>query len=664
MQQDDRTLLNRFATDRDEAAFRELSRRYLGLIFHAALRRTGSRPLAEEASQNVLCALAKKAASLAKHPERLPAWLHRATLFESSKIMRSENSQQRRKHLQHPDDIPATAIEESSNWREITPHLDLALDRLSDSERTIIFQHYFEKKTFPKIAALHDQPPATVQKKCRRAIKKLSRILRGKGFVLSATALASGIGTECAKAAPAGFAQSVTTQALSTYSAFPTSKLTLFMASKSKALIPIVFLITGSPLVLQQVAISHASTQLASLRTSREVNHPASRSRRSIQTSHTTSSNSGKITIHKLQRVHEEAHTLGGIKWIELDQMVNSLDPDELAELIPQALKLQRPISHNSDLHENLIKALGKIDPERTVRLTFASSLRGRSYILSGIFSQWALIAPDAAFSFYLDLENDPSLNPISKPGFDWIPDQEIALYHSALLGPLICMNSPRSAELISRAPTLYHGQALRSALDNTRGIPGVLFQDTLPIPWSQLGYENFIPLIREFVPDKDLEKTYRALLDSSDRRETTTEGANWLINHGDLLKSERELLAKVNVKRVTSSLYSLSNLPHIDSKVDKTRRWLEQYLPEDSQTFVEQAKQNAYDQEMYQARNQLERLNSNPDPRQFDIINGLSQNYFGEYLPEAHALAKRIKDPEKRAEVIKNLKKQEGYQP
>jgi hypothetical protein len=43
MQTDDRTLLKGFATDRDEAAFRELSRRYLGLIFHAALRRTGSR---------------------------------------------------------------------------------------------------------------------------------------------------------------------------------------------------------------------------------------------------------------------------------------------------------------------------------------------------------------------------------------------------------------------------------------------------------------------------------------------------------------------------------------------------------------------------------------------------------------------------------------------
>ena len=48
MEKDDSTLLSNFATGRDDAASRELSQRYIGLIFHAALRRTGNRQLAEE----------------------------------------------------------------------------------------------------------------------------------------------------------------------------------------------------------------------------------------------------------------------------------------------------------------------------------------------------------------------------------------------------------------------------------------------------------------------------------------------------------------------------------------------------------------------------------------------------------------------------------------
>ncbi|MBC8095857.1 MAG: hypothetical protein H7Y43_08590 [Akkermansiaceae bacterium] len=78
MRASDESLLKSFAISRDEAAFRALADRYLGLIFHTALRRTGNRPLAEEISQNILCALANKASALAKRPDLLPAWLHRA----------------------------------------------------------------------------------------------------------------------------------------------------------------------------------------------------------------------------------------------------------------------------------------------------------------------------------------------------------------------------------------------------------------------------------------------------------------------------------------------------------------------------------------------------------------------------------------------------------
>jgi DNA-directed RNA polymerase specialized sigma24 family protein len=84
----DSSLLRSFVSHHDEAAFGALVDRHLGLIFQTALRRTGDRSLSEDVSQKVLSILARKAGLLALNPERLPAWLHRTTLYESLKAMR------------------------------------------------------------------------------------------------------------------------------------------------------------------------------------------------------------------------------------------------------------------------------------------------------------------------------------------------------------------------------------------------------------------------------------------------------------------------------------------------------------------------------------------------------------------------------------------------
>jgi RNA polymerase sigma factor (sigma-70 family) len=259
----DESLLKSFAIHRDEKAFRTLAERYLGLIFHTALRRTGNRQLAEEISQNILCALAQKASSLAKNSDLLPAWLHRATLFESSKAMRSESSHQRRKQLLHCQE----SAEAPSPWRDAIPHLDLALDQLPESDRRVLLLHFFENRSFPKIARTLGKNPAAVQKQSRRALEKLARILRGKGVVLTATALATGLTSELAKAAPAAFLQSATTAVLTGSATYSTTALTLMTAAKSKALVPLVVLLCLTPLAIQQVAISAARSRIGQLQT-------------------------------------------------------------------------------------------------------------------------------------------------------------------------------------------------------------------------------------------------------------------------------------------------------------------------------------------------------------------------------------------------------------
>jgi DNA-directed RNA polymerase specialized sigma24 family protein len=60
----DADLLRAFVREGSESAFRSLTERHVDLVFGTALRRTGHREAAQEITQNVFIALARKAAWL------------------------------------------------------------------------------------------------------------------------------------------------------------------------------------------------------------------------------------------------------------------------------------------------------------------------------------------------------------------------------------------------------------------------------------------------------------------------------------------------------------------------------------------------------------------------------------------------------------------------
>ena len=253
----DESLLNAFADSRDERAFRALADRYLGLVFHTAMRRTNQRQIAEEVSQNILCALAQKASSLARNPDRLPAWLHRATLYESSKAMRAETTHQRRNRLHLPDASPP----DESPWSDVIPYLDAALDQLPAADRHVVLLHFFQNRSFPGIARSLVKSTVAIQKQSQRALDKLARLLRAKGVTLTATALATVLSAEFAKAAPITLVQSATAAVLTGSASYSTTSLTLMFAAKSKVLIPLVLLLCALPLIFQQMRHSTATNE-------------------------------------------------------------------------------------------------------------------------------------------------------------------------------------------------------------------------------------------------------------------------------------------------------------------------------------------------------------------------------------------------------------------
>src|SRR5882724_10348135 len=87
---DDATLLRQYTENGSEAAFAEIVRRYVDLVYGAAMRRTGSDAhLSNDVAQQVFTSLARTANRLSPDTV-LGAWLHTATRNAAIKLMISE----------------------------------------------------------------------------------------------------------------------------------------------------------------------------------------------------------------------------------------------------------------------------------------------------------------------------------------------------------------------------------------------------------------------------------------------------------------------------------------------------------------------------------------------------------------------------------------------
>jgi DNA-directed RNA polymerase specialized sigma24 family protein len=85
----DQELLRAYAWEQSEAAFAELVRRHIHLVYSAALRLVVDPHLAEDATQGTFIALAQNAPKLAAR-EVLSSWLHLTARNMAAKLVRSE----------------------------------------------------------------------------------------------------------------------------------------------------------------------------------------------------------------------------------------------------------------------------------------------------------------------------------------------------------------------------------------------------------------------------------------------------------------------------------------------------------------------------------------------------------------------------------------------
>ncbi len=207
MSDTDFQLLMRYARQNAEDAFAALVDRHLNLVFSAALRQVRSRQLAEEVAQSVFIDLARQAQGLA--PDTiLTAWLYQVTRRTAIDVVRREARRQLREQVAVEMNAMNAA---SSDWTQIEPLLDEAMQALDDTDRTAVLLRYFENKSLREVGQALDTTEDAARKRLGRAVDRLREFFAQRDMTIGASGLAVTISANAIQAAPAGLAATIST---------------------------------------------------------------------------------------------------------------------------------------------------------------------------------------------------------------------------------------------------------------------------------------------------------------------------------------------------------------------------------------------------------------------------------------------------------------------
>jgi RNA polymerase sigma factor (sigma-70 family) len=201
-EQSDSQLLQAYAERHSETAFTELVGRHVDFVYSAALRMVCDAHLAEDVTQAVFVALAKSARQLEDRP-MLSGWLHRTARNIAAQTVRTiERRRAREQQAVVMNELLAGEAEPP--WAHIAPHLDAALDQLSEPDRDALLLRYFERKSARDIALALGVSDEAAQKRVTRALERLRELFVKRGVTIGAGGLAAAISAHAVHAAPAG----------------------------------------------------------------------------------------------------------------------------------------------------------------------------------------------------------------------------------------------------------------------------------------------------------------------------------------------------------------------------------------------------------------------------------------------------------------------------
>jgi len=163
---EDGELLRAYLESCSEAAFAELVRRHLDLVYSAALRVVSEPQMARDVAQEVFLKLARQGCSV-REGKALPAWLYRVAQAQAANAVRAETRRRRREQEamrmseQEPD---AAAV-----WTALKPWLEQAMGTLNRTEQAAVVLRFFSDQSLSEVGRALDLSEEAARKRVSRA---------------------------------------------------------------------------------------------------------------------------------------------------------------------------------------------------------------------------------------------------------------------------------------------------------------------------------------------------------------------------------------------------------------------------------------------------------------------------------------------------------------
>src|SRR5262245_56393876 len=211
--QTDFELLQGFVRDGDQSAFAAVVRRHLDLVYATALRKAQDEGGAQEISQNVFTALARKAWQFASD-DSLPAWLYKATLLESREWLRGELRRRDREQTAAALGTTMKPSDPQPALRALVPLLDEALLSLREKDRTALLLRFYESRPLRDVGASLGVGEDAAQKRVTGALEKIAQFFQRRGFRTATAAASAAVLQQTAASASAATSALVVSGAL------------------------------------------------------------------------------------------------------------------------------------------------------------------------------------------------------------------------------------------------------------------------------------------------------------------------------------------------------------------------------------------------------------------------------------------------------------------
>lgn len=256
---DDFELLRQYVESGSQEAFAGIVRRYVDMVYSSARRQLRSADRAEDVTQQVFIALAKKARSLDRNVI-VGGWLLQATRY----AVANERRLQTRRIRHEREAAMEHAEAQTPNWNELEGVFDEAIAQLPEGNRDALVLRYFEGRSVRETAQrLGISEDAAKQRVCR-GVDQLRSTFSRRGITVSASALTALLATEAVKAAPAGLAASTISAAgakIASVGLFKGAALLTWLKANAVAAVLVGGILAGSAVVAVHAVLEQGKAQ-------------------------------------------------------------------------------------------------------------------------------------------------------------------------------------------------------------------------------------------------------------------------------------------------------------------------------------------------------------------------------------------------------------------